>query len=158
MDRKTDLTVLTENLRQCIRPHNVHVHIDLIAGLPYEDYKTFAASFNSALRWGRTCCSWAFEAAVRFGSLDARQKRGRILATSSQSWRPMRCSRRDGFRRMTWQSCTKWRMHWSACITAGGFADVRLSFASHGWSPFALFEAFGRYAAAQGTAGVSLDL
>lgn len=27
---------------------NVHVHLDLIAGLPYEDYKSFAKSFNDA--------------------------------------------------------------------------------------------------------------
>lgn len=26
--------------------HNVHQHLDLIAGLPYEDYETFAKSFN----------------------------------------------------------------------------------------------------------------
>ncbi len=28
------------------RAHNIHVHLDLIAGLPYEDYETFRKSFN----------------------------------------------------------------------------------------------------------------
>ena len=43
-------TMNVEKLEQIVRAinagHNVHQHLDLIAGLPYEDYETFAASFN----------------------------------------------------------------------------------------------------------------
>ena len=38
-----------ENLRKRISFNNIHVHIDLIAGLPYEDYGSFAKSFNDVL-------------------------------------------------------------------------------------------------------------
>ncbi len=56
-------TVNEETLREIRRPsdidkirrvvgrigeaHNIHVHLDLIAGLPYEDYESFVHSFNS---------------------------------------------------------------------------------------------------------------
>lgn len=46
--RKTDLQKLERNIRALIAPRNIHIHIDLIAGLPFEDAKTFAESFNRA--------------------------------------------------------------------------------------------------------------
>ena len=48
VSRKTDLDKLCRNLKRLLRPGNIHVHIDLIAGLPYEDLETFAGSFNRA--------------------------------------------------------------------------------------------------------------
>ncbi|MDD3428873.1 MAG: DUF4080 domain-containing protein [Oscillospiraceae bacterium] len=46
--RKTDILRLQQNIRSLLAPGNIHVHIDLIAGLPYEDYDSFANSFNIA--------------------------------------------------------------------------------------------------------------
>lgn len=44
--RHTDL----DRLRHCVvrihAEHNIHVHLDLIAGLPYEDFASFRKSFN----------------------------------------------------------------------------------------------------------------
>ncbi len=37
------IKAVTAKLREA---HNIHVHLDLIAGLPYEDYETFRRSFN----------------------------------------------------------------------------------------------------------------
>lgn len=48
VSRKTDLDKLCRNLKRLLRPGNIHIHIDLIAGLPYEDLETFAGSFNRA--------------------------------------------------------------------------------------------------------------
>jgi len=45
--RKTDLKKLFSNLRRLKRRGNVHIHTDLIAGLPNEDYNSFIHSFNS---------------------------------------------------------------------------------------------------------------
>ncbi|MBO5209959.1 MAG: B12-binding domain-containing radical SAM protein [Lachnospiraceae bacterium] len=43
-------TTNTEKLRKVVERiragHNIHVHLDLIAGLPYEDYDSFIHSFN----------------------------------------------------------------------------------------------------------------
>ncbi len=46
--RKTDLERLKENICGVVKSANMHVHIDLIAGLPYEDMTGFAQSFNTA--------------------------------------------------------------------------------------------------------------
>lgn len=46
--RKTDTKKLVANIRKLLLPRNIHIHIDLIAGLPYEDYACFAESFNLA--------------------------------------------------------------------------------------------------------------
>lgn len=48
VNRKTDLDRLCRNLRKLLAPGNIHVHIDLIAGLPYEDLATFQSSFDKA--------------------------------------------------------------------------------------------------------------
>ncbi len=44
--RYVDFKVLSENVRRIISFGNIHCHVDLIAGLPYEDYQTFKKSFN----------------------------------------------------------------------------------------------------------------
>lgn len=46
--RKTDLDRLCRNLRRLLAPGNLHVHIDLIAGLPHETLAGFASSFDQA--------------------------------------------------------------------------------------------------------------
>lgn len=46
INRQTDMMRLTSNTSRLIAPGNVHVHLDLIAGLPYEDYASFRNSFN----------------------------------------------------------------------------------------------------------------
>ncbi len=46
--RKTDLEELQKNILALLAPHNIHIHIDLIAGLPYEDMPSFIDSFNRA--------------------------------------------------------------------------------------------------------------
>ena len=47
-NRKTNMDRLVQNLTALVAPGNVHIHIDLIAGLPYEDYETFVSSFDRA--------------------------------------------------------------------------------------------------------------
>ena len=47
-DRHTDMARLTDRLTRLIAPGNIHLHIDLIAGLPEEDFATFGRSFNRA--------------------------------------------------------------------------------------------------------------
>ncbi len=50
--RKTDMTRLISAVRRLIALGTIHVHIDLIAGLPHEDIAAFAASFNAAYALG----------------------------------------------------------------------------------------------------------
>jgi len=46
IERITDLDRLKENVGKILENENIHVHLDLIAGLPYEDIKSFKKSFN----------------------------------------------------------------------------------------------------------------
>lgn len=44
--RKMDLEKVEQVVSRIRRGNNVHQHLDLIAGLPYEDYESFCTSFN----------------------------------------------------------------------------------------------------------------
>lgn len=50
--RKTDISKLLGNLQRLVGMKNHHLHIDLIAGLPYEDLEEFGKSFNIAFGIG----------------------------------------------------------------------------------------------------------
>ena len=46
--RHTDMALLVNRLQRLLAPGNVHMHIDLIAGLPEENFETFGHSFDQA--------------------------------------------------------------------------------------------------------------
>lgn len=50
INRRVALDTLCKNIKKVIALGNIHVHIDLIAGLPYENKESFENSFNKALR------------------------------------------------------------------------------------------------------------
>ncbi len=50
INRKTSTKRLIANIEKLISCENIHVHIDLIAGLPLEDYTSFKESFNIAYK------------------------------------------------------------------------------------------------------------
>ena len=46
VNRNEDLKRVCENIRKLKKADNMHIHLDLIAGLPFEDYTSFSKSFN----------------------------------------------------------------------------------------------------------------
>lgn len=58
--RHGDYKRLREVMARIGQAHNIHVHLDLIAGLPFEDYDSFARSFNEVYDMHRANCSWGF--------------------------------------------------------------------------------------------------
>lgn len=48
INRHTDIDRLNDNIKRLIECGNIHIHVDLIAGLPYEDINSFSQSFNTA--------------------------------------------------------------------------------------------------------------
>lgn len=46
INRVMDVDKLERIVKAIHNGHNIHLHLDLIAGLPYEDYDSFARSFN----------------------------------------------------------------------------------------------------------------
>lgn len=45
-NRNSDFAMLAENVKRLRELNNIHLHLDLIAGLPHEDYPSFRKSFN----------------------------------------------------------------------------------------------------------------
>lgn len=52
VNRKSDVQAVLKNTKELIAPGNVHVHVDLIAGLPFEDYDSFGRSFDAVYGLG----------------------------------------------------------------------------------------------------------
>ena len=52
INRKTNLEKLYNNIKKIVSFSNMHIHTDLIAGLPYEDLESFKTSFNRAFSLG----------------------------------------------------------------------------------------------------------
>lgn len=50
--RRTDMARLKENVARIRKGKNIHIHLDLIAGLPFEDYESFIRSFNTVFAMG----------------------------------------------------------------------------------------------------------
>lgn len=46
INRRSDFGLLSQRVREVLALGNIHIHLDLIAGLPYEDYESFKKSFN----------------------------------------------------------------------------------------------------------------
>lgn len=60
VSRKTDTDKICENVKRIISFGNIHTHIDLIAGLPYEDFESFRDSFNKAYSVGASMLQLGF--------------------------------------------------------------------------------------------------
>lgn len=52
VNRTGSLNQVLENTRRLVNMGNIHTHVDLIAGLPFEDYRSFANSFNAVYALG----------------------------------------------------------------------------------------------------------
>ena len=50
VSRKTDIKKAAGNITDLLKGKNMHIHIDLIAGLPFEDLKDFKKSFEKAYK------------------------------------------------------------------------------------------------------------
>ncbi len=60
INRKTNIPKLIENIKKLISFNNMHIHIDLIAGLPYEDFESFKRSFNIGYSLGANMLQMGF--------------------------------------------------------------------------------------------------
>lgn len=49
VERKVEFPKLKERVMKVMEGNNIHMHLDLIAGLPKEDYLTFKKSFNDVM-------------------------------------------------------------------------------------------------------------
>lgn len=47
IERKSNIDILSSNVKKLRKNNNIHLHLDLIAGLPYENLQSFKKSFNT---------------------------------------------------------------------------------------------------------------
>ncbi len=150
--RHTDLPRLFANVRRILAGGNIHVHLDLIAGLPYEDYGTFAGSFDAVFALGAHQLqlgflkvlkgSYMYERAHEYGLLFHDRPPYEVLATK---WLPfadlLRIKRAEEMLEVYYNS--------------GQFAlSIRLLTLTCA-SAFALFERLGGYYEKNGLFGIS---
>lgn len=55
--RKTDIEEIRQITATINSWHNIHQHLDLIAGLPWEDLESFKSPLMMYMKWSRSSCS-----------------------------------------------------------------------------------------------------
>ena len=60
VQRRTDPDKCRTAIRRLLAPGNIHIHLDLIAGLPQEDYASFRDSFDRVYAIGPHCIQLGF--------------------------------------------------------------------------------------------------
>ncbi len=75
VNRRHNVKRLVDNLKAISDMKNIHLHIDLIAGLPYEDYKSFADGFNLAFEIGAQVIQLGFLKLLKGSALEAEKEK-----------------------------------------------------------------------------------
>lgn len=80
--RTMDLGELRENIARVRRNRNIHQHLDLIAGLPYEDFESFKRSFNDVYAMKPDQLQLGFLKVLDGSHMSEVQKQYGVLASS----------------------------------------------------------------------------
>lgn len=79
INRNVDFAALSEIVRQIKDGGNIHQHLDLIAGLPYEDYDSFGRSFNDVYALHPEQLQLGFLKVLKGSMLHQKQKEFEIV-------------------------------------------------------------------------------
>ncbi|MGA3067459.1 MAG: DUF4080 domain-containing protein, partial [Tepidisphaeraceae bacterium] len=154
ISRKQDNQRLADNLRFLRQETGVHVHADLIAGLPGEDLQSFAAGFDRLLALGPQ--------EIQVGLL--KRLRGTSIVRHDAQWGmvyspnpPYEILQTRAIDFATMQQLRRFARHWDLVFNSGNF----LSSAPRLWAEGSPFEGFLRFSqwlhARQGAShGISL--
>ncbi len=72
--RKTNLKKVAGNLKKLIKSRKLHVHTDLIAGLPYENFESFKNSYNKAYALESDMLQLGFLKFLKGSKIDAEKE------------------------------------------------------------------------------------
>lgn len=144
IERRQNYPRLEENLRTLREQTHAHLHADLIAGLPGEDYESFAAGFDRLLA--------LHPHEIQVGIL--KRLRGTTLSRHTEPWGmvysqeppyEILCNRLIDF--STMQRVRRFAKYWEHVANSGNFKQsVERLWAREGSSPFHAFMAFGDWA------------
>ncbi len=153
--RKTDLELLKQNIRQLTAFGNVHLHIDLIAGLPYEDWESLQASFHEAFLLSPHMLQLGFLKMLHGSQMREQPKDYPCDYTADPPYEVIQTP---------WLSSVEvWSLHrledaLNRLYNSGRFArTIQYLLESLGCTPFALFQLFGDHACDKVTSDISLD-
>lgn len=79
INRNVDFAALSEIVQQIKDGENIHQHLDLIAGLPYEDYDSFGRSFNDVYALHPEQLQLGFLKVLKGSMLHQKQKEFEIV-------------------------------------------------------------------------------
>lgn len=85
IQRRTDLSLLRRIVGRLKAGGNIHLHLDLIIGLPYEDYQSFGQSFDHVYSLGPDQLQVGFLKLLRGSGLYGNRKKYGIV---SSDWAP----------------------------------------------------------------------
>ncbi len=75
INRRTDLERVVTNVKRLLSFGNCHIHIDLIAGLPEEDYASFISGFNKAYEIGADMLQLGFLKILKGSPMDGNREK-----------------------------------------------------------------------------------
>lgn len=82
IQRNVNQEVLFRNILELIKIKNIHIHVDLIAGLPYEDFFLFRNSFNDVFELGADMIQLGFLKLIKGSKLKTQEKEYNYISIS----------------------------------------------------------------------------
>jgi Fe-S oxidoreductase len=153
--RKTDMERLKRNIARLISNANMHIHIDLIAGLPYEDLNRFAQSFNTAYSLRPNMLQLGF-LKLLYGAPMREQSKEFPCSYSPEP--PYEVTETPWLSQRELQLLHRTEDALERLSNSGRFRrTLEYVFRQSGLPPFELFRGFGEYASEKGTERISLD-
>lgn len=153
--RKTDMELCRRNIARLLAPNNIHVHLDLIAGLPKEDYASFAQSFNGVYALHPHVIQLGFLKLLKGSALRAQAERRGILFDDRPPYEVL------GTPELRFEELSR-LADIAECVerlyNSGKFPHALDFLTSKSSSPFAFFERFSQYLSTRGCFERSLSL
>jgi tRNA A37 methylthiotransferase MiaB len=153
--RETDVMRLQKNISCLVAKGNIHIHLDLIAGLPYEDLKSFAESFNLAYALKPQMLQLGFLKLLHGAPM--REEPEKYPCRYRQT-PPYEVSETPWLAAVELLRLRHIEDALEHLYNSGRFRrTLAYLLQQTGDTPFALLDRFGEYAAGKGTDGISLD-
>ena len=153
--RKTDTKRLVVNICRLTAAGNIHIHIDLIAGLPFEDIASFEAGFNTAYTLRPHMLQLGFLKLLHGAEMRLESHRYPCRFSSQPPYQVLETPwlTEDELKRLQATDTAVNRLY-----NSGRFRrTLEYVLQRTGWTPFRLFAAAGAYLNENGRPRMSLD-
>lgn len=155
IDRRSDISRLVSNLKAIAKGKNIHLHIDLIAGLPFEGYHSFQKGFNLAYEVQANVIQLGFLKLLKGSTLETQQQ---VHGYKCLPYAPYQVLSNNyiGFDELL--SLTLAEDAVERLLNSGRFAQtIKFLLEQTRLSPYELFFNFGCYVLSMGLQSPSLD-